>query len=647
MTKEANELAILGRILLLQSALSIAPDNLKLGELVCYVLSEIPGVSSAVIYIEDILVSRAPSDLRKQPEWPPSWQDAQLIISAESDRLVSLPLQTNKKTYGQIVLVLDDHEKAHGYLPHLENTVNLVALMLENRRQAEELQELNRDLEGQVQERVELLQRSEERLSLALKGANSGIWDWNPQTGKVFYDENYFLMAGYDVDEFSHTYKEWQQRVHPEDLIQAEKAIKSYLTGKINHYSADFRFKTKQGSWMWIHAQGITSERDEFGAPARVTGTHTDINDRKLAEEALRESENRFRHIFQTNPDPVVIMRLEDSVFVDVNRAFEAESGFSKDVVIGKSSAEINLWVDMQQRDLYLDILNRDGEVNNFEAGFRGRSGEIRTTLISSRIMKFFKEPLFMTVIRDITTEKAAERVLVEMDRVKNEFISTAAHELRTPLTAMMGFTELLIDSEQYGGFSREQTQEFLADVYDRGEALSRIIDDLLDISRIESGHSVTLDLQKADMRDVLTKTIEFFQVNGSGHTFQLELPQSTEHSMMLIDRHRINQVLENLLSNAVKYSPKGSEIVVTGQFDTDGWEIKVEDCGIGMTSAQVERIFDKFYRADVSDTAVSGLGLGMSIAKQIVDAHNGSIRVESLKGTGTTVTVNLPSVVK
>lgn len=136
---------------------------------------------------------------------------------------------------------------------------------------------------------------------------------------------------------------------------------------------------------------------------------------------------------------------------------------------------------------------------------------------------------------------------------------------------------------------------------------------------------------------------MDFHQVHDPEYQFRLEKIDITEDSTVLIDRQRINQVLENLLSNARKYSPKGTEIVLRGRRLPEGWEISVEDQGIGMTPAQVEKVFDKFYRADASNTAVGGLGLGMSIARQIVEAHGGSIKVDSQLGEGSRVSFRLP----
>ncbi|MCG8634375.1 MAG: PAS domain-containing protein [Desulfobacterales bacterium] len=128
------------------------------------------------------------------------------------------------------------------------------------------------------------------RLTFALRGANSGIWDWNLKTGAVFFDENYFRIADYAPDEFAHSYESWSERVHPDDLKKAERKIKAYLSGKSDIYSAEFRFRTKSNQWMWILGQGKIIEYNEKGEPIRFTGTHHDITARKKTEQDLKKS---------------------------------------------------------------------------------------------------------------------------------------------------------------------------------------------------------------------------------------------------------------------------------------------------------------------------------------------------------------------
>ena len=144
------------------------------------------------------------------------------------------------------------------------------------------------------------LKNSKERLSIALSGANSGIWDWNISTGKMFFDANFYIICGYEPNEFPQDYNEWKKRVHPDDIESTEDKIALYLNGSIKNYIAEFRFKTRKNKWMWIHSQGKIAEYDNEGNPIRFTGINTNIDDRKCVEQALKENENKLRELNAT-----------------------------------------------------------------------------------------------------------------------------------------------------------------------------------------------------------------------------------------------------------------------------------------------------------------------------------------------------------
>ena len=243
-----------------------------------------------------------------------------------------------------------------------------------------------------------------------------------------------------------------------------------------------------------------------------------------------------------------------------------------------------------------------------------------------------------ITLLRDVTQER-------RLERMKNEFISTAAHELRTPLTSVMGYAELLITPESFGEFSAGERQEFLREIHAKSEVLARIITDLLDISRIESGQPIPLQMRLDDLGKTLAKVVRHFERHSPRHHFVLELPEAAP-VQLCFDADRIVQVLENLLSNAVKYAPGGGVVRVRLEQLGETVKVCVTDQGIGMSREQVERIFDKFYRADASNTGVGGLGLGMSIVRSLVVAHGGRIWVESTQGLGTSVHFSLPLMV-
>lgn len=234
-------------------------------------------------------------------------------------------------------------------------------------------------------------------------------------------------------------------------------------------------------------------------------------------------------------------------------------------------------------------------------------------------------------IMHDVTSER-------RIDRMKSEFISTAAHELRTPLSSIVGYSELLLS--QSGHFGEEERKS-LDYINRKAWTLSKIVDELLDVSRIESGHALPLEKTPCDLNALLRQAVDAVEKLTDRHRIALQVADTP--AVLAVDVGKIEQVLENILGNAVKFSPQGGGIRVTGRDEADEYRICVEDEGIGMTPEQVAKVFDKFYRADTSNTAVEGTGLGMSIVRHIVDAHGGHVEIESQKGRGTRVLVGLP----
>ncbi len=240
--------------------------------------------------------------------------------------------------------------------------------------------------------------------------------------------------------------------------------------------------------------------------------------------------------------------------------------------------------------------------------------------------------------ITDITERKKAEETLRESDRMKSEFIKTVAHEFRTPLTSIQGFSGLLLTHDQ---LSPEEQRESLRYIHERSIGLADMVADILDIARIEAGKGLSLTLSPCTVIETFRQVEPFLKTQASRCRFEVTLAE--EDLLLKIDKGKICQVLENLLSNAVKFSPEGSLVRIRGDLIEEGYRISVADQGMGMTPEQVAKVFDKFYRADASDTAVEGVGLGMHIVKHIVEDHGGKIWVESELGKGTTVSFTLP----
>jgi signal transduction histidine kinase len=181
-----------------------------------------------------------------------------------------------------------------------------------------------------------------------------------------------------------------------------------------------------------------------------------------------------------------------------------------------------------------------------------------------------------------------------------------------------------------------------MSEIYDKAEVLERIVSDLLDISRMEAGRDIPLVMESVNVEEVSRKLLKHFQLQFPHYRFEMEFAAGTVH-LVRADREKLVQVMENLISNAVKYSAEGSPVRVTGMRESTSYRISVRDKGIGMTPAQIERMFERFYRAVDLNSGVRGLGLGMHIVKHIIERHGGSIQVVSAPRQGTEIIFSLP----
>ena len=235
-------------------------------------------------------------------------------------------------------------------------------------------------------------------------------------------------------------------------------------------------------------------------------------------------------------------------------------------------------------------------------------------------------------LLRDVTHEKA-------LDRLKSQLLSTVSHELRTPLASIKGFATTLL--RQDVAWDDDTRREFLAIIDQESDRLSELIDNLLDMARVEAG-TLRIEPEPINLRPIVEETVRTYSVMTRQHQFQIEMARRLPQIMA--DPRRVRQVLRNLLENAVKYSPAGGPITVTVEVHPEAVQIGVADRGIGIQPEDLNRVFDRFYQVDNASTRkVGGSGLGLSICKAIVEAHKGRIWVESQVGTGSSFYFTLP----
>jgi signal transduction histidine kinase len=341
--------------------------------------------------------------------------------------------------------------------------------------------------------------------------------------------------------------------------------------------------------------------------------------ERQKAEDTLRlaladaqAGHDRIAAIFRSAADGLLVADARGRIML-ANRAAERLLKMNRKGLLARTLAELSPEFARPERRIF-DFQGPGGRILEARsAPLPRRKGGGGTVLL----------------LRDISRER-------EMERLKSEFVATAAHELRTPLTSIQGFAEILLLGKE---LDLDERQELVKIICEQAESLAEIIADLLDISRIEAGQGMSMRKEECDVAEIVGQAVA--RLSRTGRQVTVDIP--LDLPPVVADRGKLRQVLDNLLSNAGKYSSRESRIAVAARRLPQGTEIVVEDHGIGMTGEQVSRIFERFYRGDGSNAALPGIGLGMSIVWHIVQAHDGQIKVESTPGQGTRVRVVLP----
>jgi PAS domain S-box-containing protein len=322
------------------------------------------------------------------------------------------------------------------------------------------------------------------------------------------------------------------------------------------------------------------------------------------------------------------------------NPAFSRVSGFSFEELAGKTALELGFWKHSSDRDLALKKILKHKALDNLELVYHGKdNNEERIWKLSSRIIDYEGEQLILSIILDITGQRNIEKSLRELDLAKDEFISVAAHELNTPLLAILGFAELLEQSEM---IQSTEHQEYISMIISNAEILRNLVRALLDAEKIHLNQKLIIRPSRVDFNSFLKKSIRTISTEYPTHNFILthlnELPEYVD-----LDKLRMTQVFINILSNAAKFSPIDKTIEITTETNKGVVVVSFIDHGIGMADEDVEKIFDKFHRAHANSSKAGGLGLGMYIVKNIIEAHGGNISVHSKETHGTTVRLSIP----
>ncbi|MBN2280043.1 MAG: PAS domain S-box protein [Candidatus Marinimicrobia bacterium] len=257
------------------------------------------------------------------------------------------------------------------------------------------------------------LKQKTEQYELAVKGSNDGIWDWNIITNELFLSRQWKNQLGYIDDELPNLFSSFEDHIYQEDKEFVRGKIADYLSRKTDSWDIEFRMVHKSGQPVWIRARG-EALWDEKGTPYRMAGSHTDMTERKAREKQLQVSEEKFRLAFETSPDSININRLKDGLYININQGFTDIMGYTPEEVIGKSSIELDIWKNPEDRKRLVRGLLEKGYVENLEAAFVARDGSIRYGLMSANVLTIDGEDVIISITRDITERIEMEHKLQE-----------------------------------------------------------------------------------------------------------------------------------------------------------------------------------------------------------------------------------------
>jgi PAS domain S-box-containing protein len=400
--------------------------------------------------------------------------------------------------------------------------------------------------------------------------------------------------------------------------------------------------ETRPGVWKYINE----SKSQDGG----IVTVWTDVSQIKEQEQALRETESRFSIAFHSSPLLMSISRLSDGGYVEVNDKFMEMTGYSREELLANGGTEVSVMEDAQTENKIRSKLMRGQEIDDMEIVMQRKNGELFEVLISGDIVEVAGEQSILIIGMDFSSHRRLENSLITAkneaefaNRTKSEFLANMSHELRTPLNAVIGFSEFLAN-ETFGPLGDPRYAEYIGDIRDSGTHLLNLINEILDVAKVEAG-KMELRENEVDLDDMVLRGIR--SVEGRAHKSGLTISGTVTPDLPFLrcDETKFRQILINVLNNAVKFTDKGGEIEVFGGLNEEGeMEIQVKDTGIGIAEEDMEDVFRVFGQAESSmDRRFEGAGLGLPLTKALVELHGGDFRLESELGVGTTVFISFP----
>lgn len=516
-------------------------------------------------------------------------------------------------------------------------------------------------VEKLLQESKEKAEETAKRLELALISGHFGIWDWNIKDNTMIWDERMLELYGITKDTFKGNIDAWIDSLHPEDKLRSIDECNAAINGE-KDFDTTFRVVRPDGSIIYIKADGFVI-RDSVSTPIRMLGINKDVSSEELtkrelikAKEIAEENELKYSSIVKIVPDGILIHEKGNIIFANEAAANILNAKSCNDFI----GVPVINFVHPDSRDIIIKRISSSVENNTIASTIEETlvdfEGNPVYCLVTGIPFIYRGKKTMLVEFTDIGQLKKTETELIkakekaeESDRLKSAFLSNMSHEIRTPMNGILGFTDLLKNPNLSG----EKQQKFIEIIEKSGERMLNTINNIVDISKIESG-LMQINFRESNINEQVQFAYDFFTHESEKKGLQLfyknGLPQNEAY--IKTDHEKVYAVLVNLIKNAIKFTNKGiiefgyDKVVSkdsTGQ-QNDFLQFFVKDTGIGIPAQNQGLIFERFMQNEAGYTRVfEGTGLGLSISKSYVEMLNGHIWVESQEGKGSSFYFTIP----
>ena len=506
------------------------------------------------------------------------------------------------------------------------------------------------------------------RIDTALNRGRCGLWDWDLARGRIFWSQSMFDILGLEAKDDLLSFGDVSALVHPDD-VQLYALATEIVDAKMTVIDHAFRMRHADGHWVWLRARcELVSSPREPGP--HLIGIAVDITEQKNLVEKTVAADLRLRDAIETIPEAFVLWDADNRLVLCNSNFQELHDLPDEAIAVGASYESV---VAAGRKPVVRNKVVTDGPAIPGARTFEAQLEDGRWLHISERRTK---DGGYVSVGTDITALKTHEEKLVdsekrlmasvsdlrasqqrsaelaekyaaektraeEANQAKSKFLANMSHELRTPLNAIIGFSEIM-ESNMFGPLGAEKYHEYCNDIHSSGQYLLDVINDILDMSKIEAGR-IRLDFEDLELDSLLGEAMRV--VSARAQEKQLELVARISPDLRLqADRRALKQIALNLLSNAVKFTPAGGRVTVRGRVADGCIVLGIADTGIGIAKDALTRLGRPFEQVESQLTkSHQGSGLGLAISKSLVELHGGRMRIRSTLGKGTLVVLRLP----